>query len=154
MDTSLDDIALAGRQLRSHSPQDWPLAIAALSERLDRELEQPAALGEVARQVAQVAHRLHCEALAGASPLGTRIARASVANAMNGLRMFDGVTPATTVLIVEGILASGVQAGRAARSARSAGVAHTPAVALLADPIALERCREVFSDEVIALREL
>lgn len=154
MSGQLDQIAAAGRDLRTRSPEDWPLAIAGLSERLERELDEPAVLDQIAREVTDIADRLHCDAIAGASPLGARIARASVAMSTNGLRVFDERVPGATVLVVDGVLASGVQTVRMARSARNLGARQTPAVAVLADPRALERCRNASPDGIIALREL
>lgn len=127
--------------------------MAALSERLERELDHPAALDDVAREVNEIAHRFECGAVAGASALGARIAEASVAVSMNGLRVFDAHDPAETVLVIEGVLASGVQVARMAESARRAGAKHTPAVAVLADPHALKWYRGSSVDKVIALRE-
>ena len=79
MNTHLDDIATAGRTLRSQSPEDWPLTVAGLAERLERELDGSTTLEAVVREIIQIALRLRCDTVAGASALGARIARASVA---------------------------------------------------------------------------
>ena len=59
-----------------------------------------------------------------------------------------------TVLVIEGVLASGAQLTSAAKRARAAGATRVVGAAVIAEPNGLANCRKELGDEIHALREL
>jgi hypothetical protein len=149
---SLENIVANGSRLKRTSQQDWPAPLVGVARQLDEHLAEPASLRAVVVDLIEVARRFGCDAVAGASPIGERLAGAMVASG-DELRLFTSAHPARCVLVVDGVVATGTQLSRAMRHALDAGAKHTPAVALMAEHDALASIRNQFHDEVIALRE-
>lgn len=59
-----------------------------------------------------------------------------------------------TVLVIEGVLASGAQLTSAAKRARAASATRVVGAAVIAEPNGLASCRKELGDEIHALREL
>lgn len=150
---TLAQIVANGSRLKRHAAEDWPAPVIGIARQLDEHLADPASLKAVVIDLIKVAERFRCDAVAGASPLGERLAGAMVASG-DRLRLFSSARQDRCVLVVDGLLATGTQLSQAMRQARDAGATHTPAVALMADHDALKALRSrLKDDEVIALRE-
>lgn len=107
--------------LLNDSAADWGFLAAELGEELERELCDPTSLLSVARQIAEIAAGDDCDAVVGASEVGDRLAGAVVAVANNGLRICAPGDSGRRVLVLDGLLASGVRLARAATEIRAAG---------------------------------
>jgi hypothetical protein len=139
--------AAAGRVAEGRS-EELPFRMAELGESLDRALSDSAALSTVARRVYETAERLDCRRVAGASPLGERLAGAAVAIAQNGLGVYAPGESVKDVLVVDGLLATGTGVAWAAQSLKQQGVERTPvAVVLSVGPTAIP----AGPDEVVIL---
>ena len=145
--------ASASAAVRSVGDEQWPFAIAEVASALQGQLSSPGVLRAVAKQVDDIAHDQNCIAVLGASSSGDQLAGAAVAETTNGLHLFRPSEPAESVLIVDTLLASGVQILRAARSARTAGARRVVGLALIADRDGIEMCRAELPDGVVSLAE-
>lgn len=132
---------------------DWPFRIADLARHLETELGRPDVLVEVADRLVTIAKDYGCEAITGASRVGGELAGAVVARSANGLRLFSADDPADSVLVVDGVLATGAQLVRAVMAAKDAGAKRAVAVAVLANREAIDICREEIQGNVVALDE-
>jgi hypothetical protein len=104
---------------------DTHLQVAAL----ERRLEDPAALAELARKLTQASQALGASSLVPASALASRILAAvppPSADHLNGSRL---------TVVVEGYLATGVQVVRAAGRARADGAKRIRAIAVRVNPL-------------------
>jgi len=131
---------------------DWPFKVAELSEGLGNALSESPELKEISLALGRVADDCGCDAVTGASSLGERLAGAIVVGTDNGLALYSRDHPAGTVLIVDGLLATGAQISRKARLVREAGTDHVVGAVVLAEHGALADCREEIGD-VVALEE-
>lgn len=111
--------------------EELPFRFADVGDHLDQALSDSSALASVSRAVIDAAARFSCGALAGASPLGQRLAGAAVAIANNGLRIHSPEDPTPAVLMVDGILTTGTQFAWLAQELKEAGVTHTPGVVVV-----------------------
>ena len=111
--------------------EEYPFRVAVVGEHLELALADPGTLATVAQNVADVARKLSCQALAGASPLGERLAAAAVVTSDNGLRLYAGDDVPQRVLIVDGLLATGTRLAWTAQALKAAGVEKTPAAVLV-----------------------
>jgi len=145
----LDTILAKARAASDSDTDEWPFQAAAAGEALDEVLADPANLVRTSRQVVKIAHELGCDRVMGASPLGQRLAGAAVALGRNGLKDQSAGVRGKSVLVVDGILVSGVSIASASRRALEAGArrisalvvasTHAPSEQLcrLADPIVI-----------------
>ena len=83
----------------------WPVAAAEIGDVVSVLLSDPEYLVEVSDRIAAVLAAESCDAIAGASPTGDRIAGAVAST--HTVRMFDFAVPARRVLVVDGVLATG-----------------------------------------------
>jgi adenine/guanine phosphoribosyltransferase-like PRPP-binding protein len=135
----------------SASPQEWPLRVAELARDLEVELGHPDLLLRVADQMLAFAKDHGCQAVVGASRVGSQLAGALVARSTNGLRLFSAADPVESVLVVDGVLATGTQIARAVRVARDAGVKQAAAAVVLGYQEAIEICRDEIDGDIVAL---
>jgi orotate phosphoribosyltransferase len=149
---SLQDVASHTEGIRT-SREEWPFRVAELAKELDAELANPEVLQQVADQLLGLVEKLDCQAVSGASQVGTTLAGAVVARSGNGLRLFSKDVPVESVLVLDGVLATGAQIIRAVNVVRNAGATRAVAAALLADREALALCRQALGDDVLALEE-
>ncbi len=117
MEAALAEVRAAAQS----DADDQPFQAAAAGEALERALADPETLIAESRRLIEVAARLGCERLMGASPLGERLAGAMVALSANGLKDVSAGIEGLSVLVVDGILVTGVQLASASHRARSAG---------------------------------
>ena len=103
---------------------------AALGDRLDEELADPAVLREVVTRLLDVAAAHDASFVMSASAAGRMIVGAALANADSGLRaLVNGARP-ERVVVVDGVLATGVNMSRAVGMARDLGADTVVAVAV------------------------
>lgn len=107
------------------------LGAVSRAERLEAHLAGAEPLTAACASILQLATESKCDAIAGASPIGDRLAGATVAMAHNGLRVFDPARHANRVLLLDGLLVSGTQLTRATDSILLAGANHVLAVVVL-----------------------
>jgi orotate phosphoribosyltransferase len=128
---SIDAIAALAAEAKSGpDTPEWPVIAAALGDRLDDVLAEPDVLRQVVEALVDVATAHDAHAVLGASMAGALIAGAAVANAQNGLRAFGKRTPAERVVVIDGLLATGVNLARAVEAAREQGAQIVVAVAV------------------------
>ena len=107
-----------------------PSRTAQIGEKLRAAISDPAVFRSLSERVVVSAQHFACDAVLGASRLGDQLAAGAVALANNGLHMLaDGERP-KRVLIVDGLLASGMQLSRATRQVRSQGASPYAAVVI------------------------
>lgn len=99
-----------------------PMAALEIGEAIERAMESSDTLIALARGFADVAGEAGCEAVVGASAIGDRLAAATVAVAANGLRLYGPDTEAGSLLVVDGVLVTGIQISKAIYAARQRGV--------------------------------
>jgi hypothetical protein len=90
----------------------------------------------------------------GASPLGHQLAGLVVGMTKSPLALWAQNGAHGTVLVIEGVLASGAQLSSAAKRARAAGATRVVGAAVIAEPNGLASCRKELGDEIRALGEL
>ncbi len=133
---------------------DWFGAVVRAGAQLEQRLSSPDRLDEIAVRLAAVAMQLDCRMVTGASHVGDQLAGVLAARSGGRLALWAQNGTPGTVLIVDGILASGVQIASAARRARQSGAQRVVGAAVLADPAGLAMCRDDLGDEVVALEEM
>jgi hypothetical protein len=149
----MDRLAEERQAVGSALEDDWPFRVANLARNLEAELGRPGVLVEVADQLIAIAEEHGCEAVAGASRVGGQLAGALVARSSNGLRLFSPLDPVESILVLDGVLATGTQIARTVRAARHAGAKRAVAAAVLANHEAIDICRAEIDGDVIALGE-
>lgn len=140
--------------LSEASGSDWVQRVTELSDRLTEVLDNGPMLRELGELIALVAERFGASYLSGASRTGQRLAEEVIADPSHHLAFLPERGGHGTVLVVEGLMATGTQVLRAAGTARQAGAERTAVVAVLADPVAAAFVREQLSDEVVVLETL
>ena len=78
-----------------------------------------------------IATELGCHQVLGASPLGNRLAAGVVALAGNGLRVFHPAERIDNVLVVDGLMITGVQVAQASQRAIAAGASRVCAAVVM-----------------------
>lgn len=141
------------KAIESASPQDWPFRVADLGRELEAELGDPDVLLEIVHKFLTVAQDQGCHSVAGASRVGGQIAGAIVARATTGLRLFTTTNPADSVLVVDGMLATGTHIARAVRAAKDGGAKRVVAAAVLGSHEALEFRRDDLGEDLVVLEE-
>ena len=142
---------LAGQ---SQSNGSWIEEIHRAGRELEDSLTDPVRLEEVTAQLAAVAADTGAVMITGASPLGHQLAGLVVGMTKTPLALWAQNGAHGTVLVVEGVLASGAQLTGAAKRARAAGAARVVGAAVVAEPRGLASSRQELGDEIHALREL
>jgi orotate phosphoribosyltransferase len=150
---ALDELAALGVRLREAAPDEWPFRIGDIARLLDEQLQSSEVLRACARRIDAIATELGCDAIAGASSTGHQLAGAAVAASANGLRLFSRGAPSASVLVVDSLLASGVQLLRTARDLRAAGAGRVVGCVIAADRDGAAICRREFGGDVVALAE-
>ena len=84
----------------------WPFAAAAVGESVSAVLSDPVVLRDAADRCFALAQRHGCDAVSGASPNGEALAIATMVT--HSLPRFIEGTPASCVLVLDGVLATGV----------------------------------------------
>ena len=107
------------------------LRAARVGEDLDRELTTASQLSATGRRIVALAASYQCDSIRGASGLGERLAGVAVAFASNGLSIFDPARASTRVMVLDGLLVSGTNLGRAAQQVRGTGATYVLAAALM-----------------------
>jgi hypothetical protein len=134
--------------------EHWVMAVGRTGRDLEEELADPASLRAITAALAEVAIDTGATMVTGASPLGNQLAGALAAGDHPSLQLWARNGAHGTVLVIEGVLASGVQMATTAKRARLAGAQRVVGAAVLAEARGLEMCRNEMADEVRALREL
>lgn len=132
----------------------WIEVIHRAGQDVEDALTDPAQLRDMTRRLAAVAADTGAAMVTGASPLGHQLAGLVVGMTQAPLALWAQNGAHGTVLVIEGVLASGAQLTSAARRARAAGATRVVGAAVIADPNGLEHCRRELGDEVRALEEL
>jgi hypothetical protein len=134
--------------------ENWAVAITRAARGLEESLASPERLRDLTDQLSVIAERAGADMVTGSSPLGNQLAGSIVRSSARPLALWVANGARGTVLIVEGVLASGAQLTAAARRARAAGAARVVGAAVLGVPAGLAMCREELGDDVAALEEL
>lgn len=132
----------------------WIEVIHRAGRELEDSLTDPNRLQEVTGQLAAVAADTGAAMITGASPLGHQLAGLVVGMTKAPLALWAQNGAHGTVLVIEGVLASGAQLTSAAKRARAAGATRVVGAAVIAEPSGLASCRKELGDEIHALREL
>lgn len=132
----------------------WIAVIHRAGRDVEDALTDPAQLRDVTMRLAAVAAETGAAMVTGASPLGHQLAGLVVGMTQAPLTLWAQNGAHGTVLVIEGVLASGAQLTSAARRARAAGATRVVGAAVIADPSGLAHCRRELGDEIRALREL
>lgn len=149
---TIEEIARRSAELRPGAG-DWPLPAIALAGELEAELADPTTLTQVADRLVQLAISAECSAVAGASPLGDRLAGAVVAQSEGALRLSAGDMNGSRVMFLDGLVNTGVQIARALRTARRSGMENVVGGAVLGRRDALEVWRAE-GDQIVVLQEV
>ena len=131
MSLSLAEITEAAEVLRSDSSDDRLLKAAELADQLDSALWDPTNLIEVSTAVAARAAELGCTIIAGASPVGDRIAAAAVALADTGVSGLTEEAVGQRICVVDGFVSTGWNIRNAVAEIEMQGSKSVVAVALL-----------------------
>lgn len=145
-------IAAAARDVRTARREDLPRRLNNLALSIESELGNPEALRIIAGDLAPIAVELGCGTMIGASSIGERIAGAFIATHGEDLSIAQGAALGS-VLVVDGVLSTGVQMQRAISKAREAGAQKVAGVVVAADRDALRLCNADPRTRVIALAE-
>src|SRR5437879_4924365 len=108
----LKDLQVQAGRVEEGPPEELAFRLCALGEDVEAYLSDPAALTEVSRRIVRIAHSLNCEAVAGASSVGERMAGAASALSGSSLRVFAGQESGRIpdrVLLVDGLFVTGTQ---------------------------------------------
>jgi hypothetical protein len=132
----------------------WIEVIHRAGRELEDSLTDPDRLKEVTVQLAAVAADTGAAMITGASPLGHQLAGLVVGMTKSPPALWAQNGAHGTVLVIEGVLASGAQLTSTARRARAAGATRVVGAAVIAEPNGLARSRKELGDEIHALREL
>jgi hypothetical protein len=122
--------ALASEATAGPDDANWPVLAAALGDHLDEALAEPDVLREVVARLLNVAVAHDVQIVLSASSAGRMIVGAAMANANNGLRVLVDGERATRVVVIDGVLATGVNLSRAVALARGSGAETVVAVAV------------------------
>jgi hypothetical protein len=144
-----------GEPARQPRPDgDWIGVILKAGHDLEESLADPDRLRELTAQLADVAAASGAGMITGASPIGHQLA--GLVAGLNGssLALWAQNGAHGTVLVIEGVLASGAQLASTARRARAAGADRVVGAAVVAESNGLASCRRELGDEIRALREL
>jgi phosphoribosylpyrophosphate synthetase len=109
---------------------EWPVLAAALGDRLDEALAEPDVLREVVTRLLAVVAQHDASFVMSASAAGRLIVGAVVANAGTGVRALVNGAQAESVVVVDGVIATGVNLSRAVEVARGSGAQTVVAVAV------------------------
>lgn len=132
----------------------WVSAVLRTASQLEADLGGGNKLEEITTRLSEAAHQLNAEMVTGASRLGDQLAGAVAGRSAGSLSLWAQNGAHGTVLVVEGLLATGAQVNRAMQRAREAGADRVAAVAVLADTSALAASRSNSGAEIIALDEI
>ncbi|MFI5259441.1 MAG: hypothetical protein ACHQ01_07535 [Candidatus Limnocylindrales bacterium] len=144
-----------GEPAGQRRPDDsWIEAIRRAGRELEDSLTDPARLKDLTVQLAAVAADTGAAMITGASPLGHQLAGLVVGMTKSPVALWAQNGAHGTVLVIEGVLASGAQLTSTARRARAAGAVRVVGAAVIAEPNGLASCRKELGDEIRALREL
>jgi hypothetical protein len=135
-------------------PGDWIGGIHRAARGLEESLANPEHLRQLADELTQVAESTGASMVTGASPLGNQLAGLVAGQPGSGLTLWAQNGAHGTLLVIEGVLASGAQLARTATRARVAGADRVVGVAVVAEPRGLAACRHELGDDVRALREI
>jgi hypothetical protein len=145
---------VVSRGLSAALPTSWLDQIISVARDLEESLTDSERLSALVSELAAVASAAGASMVTGASPLGHQLAGAMAASGPTRLALWAQNGARGTVLVIEGVLASGAQLASTARRARAAGASRVIGAAVIADERGLSHCRSELGDEVHALREL
>ncbi len=111
-----------------HDPM-WPIAAASIGEIVTAALADPTALIDATNRLADVARANGCDTIKGASPIGDSLAGAVAS--VHTIRLYDATTPATRVLVVDGVLATGAALSLALEELKASGHTNTTLAVLV-----------------------
>jgi hypothetical protein len=132
----------------------WLDRIHQAGRDLEDTLTDPVRLRDVTGHLAAIAADTGAAMVTGASPLGHQLAGLVVGMTQAPLTLWAQNGAHGTVLVIEGVLASGAQLTSAARRARAAGATRVVGAAVMAEPSGLASCRRELGDEIRALQEI
>jgi phosphoribosylpyrophosphate synthetase len=128
---SIEAIAeLASEASAGPDTTDWPVRAAALGEQLEEALAEPNVLREIVMRLLEVAAQHDASAIMSASAAGRLIVGAAVASADTEIRALVNGTRAERVVVLDGVIATGVNLSRAVEVALGAGAQTVVAVAV------------------------
>lgn len=135
---------------------DWTRQLIALAQRVELDLGDSKHLDAVASRLLAVAREWGASSVVGASRLGERLAGAVATKSKGTLGLWSSQSNGTapSVVVVDALLASGSQIGKAIRAAKEHGAARTMAIAVVADGAALELARRDVGERILALEEI
>jgi hypothetical protein len=132
-------------------PGGWLTSVAVAGREVEARMGDPERLDALTGWIAGVADLHKCGMVTGASRLGDQLAGV-VAGASEGrLKLWAENGATGTLLVIDGVLASGTQVSRRAEQARRHGAHRVVGAVLVADPAGLDVCRRGMGDEVAAM---
>ncbi len=134
-------------------PEAWIETVQRAVRDLEDSLGRGGRLSEVAAQLAAVVAATGATMVTGSSPLGHQLAGAVAGCADSRVTLWAQNGAHGTVLVIEGVLASGAQLIQTAKRARGAGADRVVGAAVVAEPNGLATCRKELGDEISALTE-
>lgn len=132
----------------------WVSTVRSAAHDLEELLADPEQLSRVTAQLMEFAVASGAGMVTGSSALGNQLAGLVVGRATSPMSLWAQNGARGTVLVIEGVLASGAQMSQTARRARDAGAARVVGAAVVAEPNGLAACRIELGDEVRALGSL
>lgn len=135
-------------------PTEWLTSIAMAGQDVESGMGEPERLGVLTGWIAGVADLHQCQMVTGASRLGDQLAGVVAAASKGRLKLWAENGAIGTLLVIDGVLASGTQVSRRAAQARRHGAHRVVGAVLVADPVGLDLCRRGLGDEVAAMRLL
>jgi hypothetical protein len=149
---TMEALARGGiEEYRSEYPDGWEAEIASAARALEDALGTQEDRDLIVGKLAGVAQDLECQMVTGASRVGDQLAGLLVGQAGDTLKLWAKNGAEGTVLVIDGVLATGAQIALTAGRAKRHGATRVVGAAIMADPIGLAVCRAELGDEVIAL---
>lgn len=132
----------------------WVEQVTSAAHSVEESLSDRQSLDELARTLADIADSFGAEMVTGASSLGHQLAGVVASHSTRPLTLWANNGAHGTVLVIESVLASGVQLMSAARRAQAAGASRVVGAAVFGEPMGIERCRAELADDVVVVRPL
>jgi phosphoribosylpyrophosphate synthetase len=122
--------ALASEATARPHEDEWPVLAAALGDHLDEALGEPEVLREVVGRLLAIVVASDAQFVVSASSAGRLLVGAAMASTDVPLRALVRGARAERVIVVDGVLATGVNLSRAVEFARGSGAGTVVAVAV------------------------
>lgn len=129
----------------------WESRVIARVTQLEVDLSAGPALHDTAVVLGELARRAGVPSITGASQLGHQLAGAVAVLSDGALTLWSAGRRQDSVLVIEGLLATGAQAMRAAAAAKEAGATRVVIAAVLGERHAMAAMTPEFGDDLTAL---